>query len=83
MKVKLLELGPPAMILKLALEPPGMGDVKRTILMLKEVVNLFFIFVFLLQVSLFNSNFLFSIATTVMLLFSTSTKGRCTDRETE
>jgi len=43
LKVKLLELGPPAMIMKLALEPPGMGDVKRTILMLKEVVFLSFI----------------------------------------
>lgn len=37
LKVKLLELGPPAMILQLALEPPGMSDVRRTILMLKQV----------------------------------------------
>lgn len=36
--VKLLDLGPsPSMILQLALQPPRVGDIKSTILMLKEV----------------------------------------------
>ena len=37
LKVKLLELGPPAMILLLAMQPPDINNIKRTILMLKEV----------------------------------------------
>jgi len=37
LKVKLLELGPPALTLQLALQPPDTNDIKRTILMLKEV----------------------------------------------
>ena len=37
LKVKLLELGPPAMILQLAMQPPDINNIKRTILMLKEV----------------------------------------------
>lgn len=37
LKVKLLELGPPAQVLGLALQPPNITYIKRTILMLKEV----------------------------------------------
>ena len=37
LKVKLLELGDPCGVLKLALQPPDVSDIKRTIMTLKEV----------------------------------------------
>jgi ATP-dependent RNA helicase TDRD9 len=37
LKVKLLDLGAPKSILALALQPPDVRDIERTILILKEV----------------------------------------------
>ena len=38
LKVKLLDLGSPAQTLMLALQPPPLTDVRKTILLLKEVI---------------------------------------------
>ena len=37
LKVKLLDMGEPRALLATALSPPGLGDIERTILLLKEV----------------------------------------------
>lgn len=37
LKVKLLDMGEPRALLATALSPPSLGDIERTILLLKEV----------------------------------------------
>jgi len=37
LKVKLLDIGPPKAVLRLALQPPDSDDIERTVLLLKQV----------------------------------------------
>ena len=37
LKVKLLDIGPPKTVLRLALQPPDSDDIERTVLLLKQV----------------------------------------------
>ena len=37
LKVKLLDIGPPKAVLRLALQPPDLDDIERTVLLLKQV----------------------------------------------
>ena len=39
LQVKLLDLGEPRAILRLALQPPDLDDIERTVLLLKQVTN--------------------------------------------
>ena len=37
LKVKLLDIGPPKVVLRLAMQPPDPDDIERTVLLLKQV----------------------------------------------
>lgn len=57
LKVKLLDIGPPKAVLRLALQPPDSDDIERTVLLLKQVRKTGTSFAYSSKTSLRNSKY--------------------------